>query len=77
MRRQLLLCVYLSGAVFMGLILNSLFGWWFWDTVAALCRRQPWPFARESEVWTGDVESPFEVLDRDDRSSRAGRRPRP
>jgi divalent metal cation (Fe/Co/Zn/Cd) transporter len=34
--KQLLLCVYLSGAVFIGLILNSLLGWWWADSVAAL-----------------------------------------
>ncbi|WP_425885563.1 cation diffusion facilitator family transporter [Micromonospora sp. DT81.3] len=59
--RQLLLCVYLSGAVFIGLILNSLFGWWWADSVAALIVAAL--AVREGiEAWTGDVESPFEVL---------------
>lgn len=59
--RQLLLCVYLSGAVFLGLILNSLFGWWWADSVAALV--VAFLAAREGlEAWRGDVESPFEVL---------------
>ena len=59
--RQLLLCVYLSGAVFIGLILNSLFGWWWADSVAALIVAGL--AVREGiEAWTGDVESPFEVL---------------
>ncbi|WP_298943535.1 cation transporter [uncultured Microbacterium sp.] len=59
--RQLLLCVYLSGAVFIGLILNSLFGWWWADSVAALVVAAL--AVREGiEAWTGDVESPFEVL---------------
>lgn len=59
--RQLLLCVYLSGAVFVGLILNSLFGWWWADSVAALVVAAL--AVREGiEAWTGDVESPFEVL---------------
>ncbi|WP_299092043.1 cation diffusion facilitator family transporter [uncultured Microbacterium sp.] len=59
--RQLLLCIYLSGAVFIGLILNSLFGWWWADSVAALVVAAL--AVREGiEAWTGDVESPFEVL---------------
>lgn len=59
--RQLLLCVYLSGAVFIGLILNSLFGWWWADSVAALVVAAL--AVREGiEAWTGDIESPFEVL---------------
>ena len=59
--RQLLLCVYLSGAVFVGLILNSLFGWWWADSVAALIVAAL--AVREGiEAWRVDVESPFEVL---------------
>lgn len=59
--RQLLLCVYLSGAVFVGLILNSLLGWWWADSVAALIVAAL--AVREGiEAWRGDVESPFEVL---------------
>lgn len=59
--RQLLLCVYLSGAVFVGLFLNSLFGWWWADSVAALVVAVL--AVREGiEAWRGDVESPFEVL---------------
>lgn len=59
---QLLLCVYLSGTVFVGLILNSLFGWWWADSVAALVVAAL--ALREGvEAWRGDVESPFEVLE--------------
>ncbi len=59
---QLMLCVYLSGAVFVGLALNSLFGWWWADSVAALV--VAFLAVREGlEAWRGDVESPFEVLD--------------
>lgn len=59
--RQLLLCVYLSGAVFIGLILNSLLGWWWADSVAALIVAIL--AVREGiEAWSGDIESPFEVL---------------
>ena len=59
--RQLILCVYLSGAVFVGLILNSLFGWWWADAVAALFVAAL--AVREGvEAWRGDVESPFEIL---------------
>lgn len=59
--RQLMLCVYLSGAVFIGLILNSLFGWWWADSVAALIVAAL-AIHEGIEAWRGDVESPFEVL---------------
>lgn len=60
--KQLILCIYLSGAVFIGLILNSLFGWWWADSVAALVVAVL--AIREGiEAWRGDVESPFEVLE--------------
>lgn len=59
--KQLLLCVYLSGAVFIGLMLNSLLGWWWADSVAALVVAAL--AVREGvEAWRGDVESPFEIL---------------
>lgn len=60
--KQLILCIYLSGAVFIGLVLNSLFGWWWADSVAALVVAVL--AIREGiEAWRGDVESPFEVLE--------------
>ncbi|MFD6816334.1 MULTISPECIES: cation diffusion facilitator family transporter [Microbacteriaceae] len=60
--KQLILCIYLSGAVFVGLVLNSLFGWWWADSVAALVVAVL--AIREGiEAWRGDVESPFEVLE--------------
>ncbi|MFY9712248.1 MAG: cation transporter [Microbacterium sp.] len=60
--KQLILCVYLSGAVFVGLIFNSLLGWWWADSVAALVVAAL--AVREGiEAWRGDVESPFEVLE--------------
>ncbi|WP_448809993.1 cation transporter [Agromyces bauzanensis] len=59
--KQLLLCVYLSGTVLIGLLLNSLFGWMWADSVAALVVAAL--AVREGiEAWRGDVESPFEVL---------------
>ena len=33
--RQTDLCAYLSAILFVGLILNALFGWWWADSVAA------------------------------------------
>lgn len=33
---QNLLCAYLAGAVFLGLLGNALFGWWWLDPAAAL-----------------------------------------
>lgn len=60
--RQLLLCMYLSGTVLIGLLLNSLFGWWWADSVAALVVAAL--AVREGiEAWRGDVESPFELFD--------------
>ena len=59
--KQLLLCVYLSGTVLIGLLLNSLFGWMWADSVAALIVAGL--AIREGvEAWRGEVESPFEVL---------------
>lgn len=34
--RQTDLCAYLSGILFVGLILNALFGWWWADSIAAI-----------------------------------------
>lgn len=60
--KQLLLCVYLSGTVLVGLLLNTLFGWDWADSVAALVVALL--AVREGiEAWSGDVESPFEVLE--------------
>lgn len=60
--KQLVLCVYLSGTVLLGLLLNSLFGWEWADPVAALV--VAFLAVREGiEAWRGDVESPFEALD--------------
>ena len=45
-----------------GLLLNSLFGWWWADSVAALV--VAFLAVREGlEAWRGDVESPFELLE--------------
>ena len=60
--KQLLLCIYLSGAVLIGLLLNSAFGWMWADSVAALIVAVL--AIREGiEAWRGDLESPLEVLD--------------
>jgi divalent metal cation (Fe/Co/Zn/Cd) transporter len=34
--RQTDLCAYLSGVLFVGLILNAVFGWWWADSIAAI-----------------------------------------
>jgi hypothetical protein len=60
--KQLLLCIYLSGTVLIGLLLNSLLGWAWADSVAALVVAVL--AIREGiEAWRGDIESPFEVLE--------------
>ena len=72
--KQLILCIYLSGAVFIGLVLDSLFGWWWADSVAALVVAVL--AVREGlEAWRGDVESPFEVLRGPRRRGRLTRHP--
>jgi divalent metal cation (Fe/Co/Zn/Cd) transporter len=50
---QTSLCTYLSGILLVGLVANSLFGWWWADPVAALgiaafAAREGW------ELWTTD-----------------------
>ncbi|WP_448002164.1 cation transporter [Agromyces bauzanensis] len=60
--KQLLLCMYLSGTVLLGLLLNSLLGWMWADSVAALVVAGL--AIREGvEAWRGEVESPLEVLE--------------
>lgn len=52
--KQLLLCTYLSVAVLLGLLANSLFGWWWADSVAALVVAAL--AVREGiEAWRGDL----------------------
>ena len=64
--KQLLLCIYLSGTVLIGLLMNTLFGWMWADSVAALVVAVL--ALREGiEAWRGDVESPLELFeDRDE-----------
>lgn len=52
--KQTLVCTYLSAAVLIGLVVNSLFGWWWADAVAGLAIAA---FAiREGiEAWRGDA----------------------
>ena len=52
--KQTLICTYLSAAVLIGLIVNSLFGWWWADAIAGLVIVV---FAvREGvEAWRGDA----------------------
>jgi divalent metal cation (Fe/Co/Zn/Cd) transporter len=59
--KQLLLCVYLSGTVLIGLVLNALLGWAWADSVAALIIAAL--AVREGfEAWRGDIEAPTDVL---------------
>lgn len=68
--KQLLLCVYLSGSVLIGLLANTLFGWDWADSVAALVIAVL--AVREGiEAWRGDVESPFGLLDDDSEEVKA------
>jgi divalent metal cation (Fe/Co/Zn/Cd) transporter len=52
--KQTLICTYLSAAVLLGLVLNSLLGWWWADAAAGLviavfAVREGW------EAWQGDA----------------------
>jgi divalent metal cation (Fe/Co/Zn/Cd) transporter len=52
--KQTLICSYLSGVLLVGLVLNSAFGWWWADPLAALviagfAVHEGW------EAWTGDA----------------------
>ncbi|ROR65181.1 cation diffusion facilitator family transporter [Agrococcus jenensis] len=52
--KQLLVCTYLSAAVLLGLLANSLLGWWWADSVAALVVAGL--AIREGiEAWRGDL----------------------
>lgn len=60
--KQLLLCCYLSGAVLLGLLANTLLGWWWADPIAALV--VAYLAVREGlEAWGGELESALEVLE--------------
>lgn len=52
--KQTLICTYLSAAVLVGLVVNSMFGWWWADAIAGLVIAA---FAiREGiEAWRGDA----------------------
>ena len=66
--RQLLLCIYLSGTVLIGLALNSLFGWMWADSVAALVVAAL--ALREGvEAWRGEREAPLMLADRGESTS--------
>ncbi|PZR53004.1 hypothetical protein DNL40_10070 [Xylanimonas oleitrophica] len=59
--KQLLLCVYLSGTVLVGLVANAAWGWVWADSVAALVVAAL--AVREGvEAWRGEVESALGVL---------------
>jgi divalent metal cation (Fe/Co/Zn/Cd) transporter len=60
--KQTLICTYLSAAVLVGLVLNSLFGWWWADAIAGFAIREG------IEAWRGDTcaTSVGMLLDGDD-----------
>ena len=64
--RQTLICSLLSAAVLVGLALNSLFGWWWADSVAALVI-VVFAVREGSEAWRGDTcATPIGMLLDDD-----------
>lgn len=52
--KQTLLCAYLSAALLVGLLLNSLFGWAWADSIAALMIAG-WAVKEGIEAWRGDA----------------------
>lgn len=52
--KQTLICTYLSAAVLIGLVLNSLFGWWWADAIAGLVIAG-FAIREGSEAWRGDA----------------------
>ncbi|WP_344885779.1 cation diffusion facilitator family transporter [Zhihengliuella alba] len=52
--KQTLICAYLSAAVLAGLVLNSLFGWWWADAVAGLVI-VVFAIREGVEAWQGDT----------------------
>lgn len=65
--KQTLVCTYLSAAVLLGLLLNTLFGWWWADPVAALVI-VVFAVREGMEAWKGDAcaTSVGMLLDDDD-----------
>ena len=59
--KQTLLCTYMSGALLVGLLLNSLFGWWWADPLAALII-VTFAIREGTQAWKGDVCSSAELL---------------
>ena len=51
---QTLICTYLSAAVLAGLLLNSLFGWWWADAIAGLVIAG-FAIREGREAWRGDA----------------------
>ncbi|MEO6083903.1 MAG: cation transporter, partial [Umezawaea sp.] len=51
--KQTLLCTYLSGVLLVGLVLNSLFGWYWADPIAALVIAAV-AVKEGREAWRGD-----------------------
>jgi divalent metal cation (Fe/Co/Zn/Cd) transporter len=52
--KQTLLCAYLSGALLIGLLLNTLFGWAWADSIAALMIAG-WAIKEGIEAWRGEA----------------------
>ncbi|RFA14985.1 cobalt transporter [Subtercola boreus] len=52
--KQTLICTYLSAAVLVGLLLNTLFGWWWADPLAALVI-VVFAIREGIEAWKGDA----------------------
>lgn len=52
--KQTLICAYLSAAVLMGLVLNSVWGWWWADAIAGLVIAA-FAIREGTEAWRGDA----------------------
>jgi divalent metal cation (Fe/Co/Zn/Cd) transporter len=69
--KQTLICAYLSAAVLIGLVLNSLFGWWWADALAGLVIAG-FAIHEGVEAWRGDAcaTSVGTILEGDDADDR-------
>ncbi|KAA9150984.1 cobalt transporter [Microbacterium lushaniae] len=52
--KQTLICTYLSAAVLIGLVLNTMFGWWWADAIAGLVIAG-FAIREGMEAWRGDA----------------------
>lgn len=71
--KQTLLCTYLSGALLIGLLLNSLLGWWWADPIVALLIAVL-AIKEGREAWRGEHCCQSQISQQGERVAQAGSR---